>query len=503
MLTTRTLTIILAVLALTTTAACRDKNGSDNPDGGGGDGGGGGDTTIQEVQNDSMPVGTAVNLRGVVVISIDTYGGRTGSIHVMEPGGGAFSGVQVFLNGTQAAGLAVGDLVDVLGAVKDEFALSDDTTGRTLTQLEPPQGGAITVTKTGTGTVPAPEVVNPWDLAADDAEAEKWEGVLIQFNDVAVLSAPRNVTQTDPLLKEMDITGPFPVSSSLTALADTIMRDDCYASIVGIGDYFFDYKLLPRSAADLTAGGTNCPAQEAGDTDCADEADNDYDGFVDCADFSCQDSVAACVTDTTVVDIQNETVTFGSAVNLVDVVVTGVDFRRKNLWVADASAGAQYNGILVFRGFGSASELPANIMAGATIDVRGRVASFENVTQIADPVITFKSAGADNGTPVTGLDAATLNDDTTGEPYEGVIVQIGASQVTQMSAGFNGFIVNDGTGDIVIDGDIDAYTPASATECYSSITGILHVDEVPVDSDTYRRAIEIRGDADVVTTACP
>ncbi|MBS1124829.1 MAG: hypothetical protein H6Q90_7057, partial [Deltaproteobacteria bacterium] len=112
---------ILASLGLSL-LACRGSGGSgdDQP---GVDAPVGGSVTIQAVQNDTMPKGTAVELHGVVVTAIDAFGARTGDMWVEEVGGGAFSGVKMFgVPLDQLAALTVGDLVDVTNAEKDEFA---------------------------------------------------------------------------------------------------------------------------------------------------------------------------------------------------------------------------------------------------------------------------------------------------------------------------------------------------------------------------------------------
>src|SRR5688500_12913085 len=80
---------------------------------GGGDGSNAGEVTIQEVQNDAMTPGTQVEVKGVVVVQIDTYGKRTGDFFVAETGGGPFSGVKVFgAPLSVVATLQVGDIVD-------------------------------------------------------------------------------------------------------------------------------------------------------------------------------------------------------------------------------------------------------------------------------------------------------------------------------------------------------------------------------------------------------
>ncbi len=195
-------TKLVALMMALSLFACRSGGKDDDDDGGDGsddDGGSADDIAIQDIQSDDMPVGTPVTMRGVVVVAVDAYGGRNGSVFVMEPEGGPYSGVLMFGAGDAAASLAPGDLVDVVGGVKDEFALDDDETGRTMTEITPPDGGgAIEVTKVGDGEVPAPEVLQPWELSGDDDESEKWEGVLIRFENVRNFNAPGGVTDTDP-----------------------------------------------------------------------------------------------------------------------------------------------------------------------------------------------------------------------------------------------------------------------------------------------------------------
>lgn len=496
----RTVLSVVSVLVLCAAAGCRDKDASNDVDAGPGVDGGGDDVKIQDIQDDNMPVGQAVTVRGVVVVHVDSFGSRTGGIYVQEPEGGERSGVFVFLSGTQAAGLVAGDLVDLLGGEKDEFALSDDTSGRTLTEISPPQGGTITITKVGTGTVPTPPVLNPWDLATSEAEAEKWEGVTVTFENVAVLSAPRMVTQSDPTILEMEVTGPFPVQNSLTQLENTIMRDACLASLTGIVDYFFDYKLLPRTAADIASGGTSCPAQEEGDTACGDTMDNDYDGFADCADFSCQDTVAACTTDTTVVAIQDGTIAENTAVGLTDVIVTAIDTdsmgKRTHIWVADAAAAAPHNGVYVYRG-SSPTALDAAIVLGSTVDVSGKVTEFNGLTEITNVTsLVDKGIAPVVPTPVI-VPYATLSNAADGEPYEGVLVEVTNVQVVNPDENFGKFSVGATSDKLIVDDTIYRHT-TGAGQCFASIRGVMDYNGTDV-----HRSLLPRSAADVVTEACP
>ncbi len=475
--------VLLAVtLATATMGACRGSDTNDKPDGGGNNGGidavgGGNDVTIQEVQSANMAVGTGVTLRGVVVVAIDAYATRTGTIYVMEPGGGEFSGVEVGTDVTAASGVAVGDLVDITNAVKDEFTLETRTCERTsdctITQLEAPQGGSIAVTKVGTGTVPAPKVLNPWDLAADDLEAEKWESVLIQFNDVAIMSDPREVSTG---IDEMRITGPFSVNSGLTDIKSAA-KDDCYASITGIGNYFFSYKILPRSAADLASGGTGCLPSETGVTMCADNDDNDRDGFPDCKDFSCLEDSTVTTCDSPTTAIQDGTLSRGDAARLNDVVVTAIAFNKKHLWVQDAGGAAVYNGVYVFRG--SAPVLDTAIKVGSVVDVVGSVAEFtqetgadvRTLTQLRPGSVTWVSDGATpaNLGPVTVAQLLAAD----GGKYEGVLLTIENVKVVDVPVAPSfAFSVGTASEKLFVDDSILRYTPTAA-ECMT-IVGIAH-----------------------------
>ena len=491
--------LVAMMLALSLFACRGDDDGGDDGDDGDdtGDQGGGEDTSIYDVQSDDLAVGEPVTVRGVVVVAVDAYGGRAGGLYVMEPEGGPFSGVFVFVEGTEAAELAPGDIVDVVGGVKDEFALDDDETGRTLTEISPPEGGTIAVTKTGDGEVPAPETVVPWELAADDAESEKWEGVLVRFDNVRVNSPPEGVSSTDETLLEMRVTGPYAVQSALTGLAD-IENGACYSSIVGIGDYFFNYKILPRSADDLVAGADeDCLAPEIGDELCGDDTDNDYNGFADCDDFSCADASVACpTTETSVADIQSGVVEADTVVSLSQVIVTGVSFdnpsgvlQNRTFWVQDAAAGAENNGVSIFWPEEAAGELPPEIVVGRTVNLQGTVEEFPCLDDACsdNPLTRLNFATASDFGPIVpvadlipleGVDLATIAADPDSEPYEGVLVTLENVEVVAL-AGTNDFSIGVGKAVLGVDDVIFRYrtdNDVTVGQCFSSITGIVHRD---------------------------
>jgi predicted extracellular nuclease len=418
--------------------------------------GAGGTGSIYDVQTpggSASAVGTPVSFQNVVVTAVDRFGARTGVIYVQEQAGGAYSGVALYsgngiqVNNSTLGTLAVGDIVNVDNGEVDEFALTSDTSGRTLTEVVSRMNMKLTVTKVSSGTPPAPVVVLPWTLATNLDEAEKWEGVLIRFENVAVISAAAVIGGTggtDQTLAKMRVTGPFIVESSLTALVDTASPPaslyhvgDCFASVSGIGDYFFDYLLLPRDASDIVTGGTGCATQE---TNCTDTIDNDHNGYADCADFACQASTPSCTAATTVIDIQKGIVAVNTPVQVEGVVVTAIKAgtsatQPKYVWVEDPT-GVDFSGIAVYK-----ATAPAGLAIGDQVTVKGVTTEYSgggtgSVTEIqstaANPATITKTGTASVPTPMV-LSPAALVAPPTPNPYDGLLVKVVNVKVTNIN----------------------------------------------------------------------
>ncbi len=452
----RKLSLLALVLA---TAACRDSGGGDdtqNPD----SNTSGSDTKIQAIQDEAMTNGTAVTVKGVIVTAIDAYGGKTGDFWIQEPEGGEFSGIHVFgAPLDQVAALAIGDVVDVSGAEKDDFMYSEFDPGYAITELKPVSGGVMTVTKTGANMVLEPQVVNAAEIGAlsdymaRHAEWEKWEGVLIKIENVRATSSDACVGSmcTDATLHKFEVTGDVVIQSSLAAMpTPAVMQADCLASITGVLDYFFDYQLLPRTTAEIVAGGTGCEA----------------------------------ISSATIADVRSGAAT--GTVEINDVYVSAVSFNKKNFWISQSLTAAPNQGAMVFRCAGSACNntavLDASVVVGAKVKVIASVAEFNNgnaangsITQLRSPVTTVLAAPTTAPVPVTGQSVTSLLA-TTGEPYEGVLVTLSDVKVT--TVGTNGtFGVSDlaaypGAVAFKADDDMYRFVAGDADDCYASITGI-------------------------------
>ncbi len=458
------------------------------------------EVTIQEVQNDAMPSGTAIELKGVVVTAIDVFGGRTGEFFVSEPGGGPNSGVKVFGAGVaQVAALTVGDIVDITNAIKHEGCTAASPcgtvifdNGASITEVMGTAAGTLVVTKTGTGTVPSPVEVDAAAIAAlptpaaRDAEWEKWEGVLIKVIKARQIGVVRPFSGADsePDQFEFRATGVFRVQSGLSALPDTATFGVCYASMTGVLDFFFNYGLQPRSAADLVTGGTNCSPAAT--------------------------SVAMIQSGMKpeVVILTNVVVTARDDIGMNTMATPPVPSNR-GFWVADAAAAAPNNGVYVF----TREKVPAaNFAIGAVVSVQGGVDEFDlgmsgmppvgdtltEVVDIVDPP-TFVSAGTTLPIPVTVAADILANIGAPGEPYEGVLVRVANVKVTNINVSLGKVELTDNTGNkIIMDNDSFDWLGQTANTCYATLTGVMSVQ---VNENV--RTINPRSLTDMVTgTGC-
>ncbi len=441
--------------------ACRDSGGGDDtltPDGSTGSE----DMTIQEIRNDAMPAGTPVTIKGAVVVAIDAFGKDTQDVYVSEPEGGPYSGIKIYRAPVdQIAALEPGDIVDISGAIKFKACLAEQPCGSvTFDESEAPiqlvaaATGSMTIKKAGTGEVPAPAVLDAKQLAAmpkeeREAEWKKYEGALLkvvnarQLNDVKPFG-----NNPGPDSTEFRITGVARVQSELVELPATSVVGTCYDSITGVGDWFFNYIVSPRSEDDLVAGGSACHPMV--------------------------DSISALRSASTPPEL----------VKLTDVYVAAVAFNKRNLWVSSSLTAAENEGVFVYRGTTmSASELPAEVVAGAKVTVYGEGIEFDGnnggdtLTQVTSPSITVVAApGNDELAPVTGKSVTELLAAQTGDGYEGVLVTLTNVKVVTVGTSGNNNITDlaqyPGNVAFKADDDIYRFVAGDANKCYASITGI-------------------------------
>ncbi|HEY1555515.1 MAG TPA: hypothetical protein VGF94_11840 [Kofleriaceae bacterium] len=503
--------VLFVVASLAAVVACRSSSTATPDTPGGGDGGGGGAVTIQDIQNGTVPTGTQVEIDNVIVTAIDNFGATTGNIWVEEPGGGPYSGVLVYhADANVIATLAIGDQVTVSNALTDQFALTGsnaDPTGRTDTELEPlASGQTVTVTKTGSGTVPAPVVVDALSIGMmGDADSQgpnfsmawrQYLGVLITVNNVSAQSAPKGFGGTPTPADDYDlgITGVAELEGSLTDItASSIARGTCFSNLTGVLDYFYNFLVLPRSSADFTiaADGSTCPQPE---TVCGDGIDNDGNGFGDCGDDNCIITDGTCHPTVTISALDSYAdanltapVQSTAGAEITGACVVAVSSNKKSVWISAAGQAAANGGLLVF----GSTVVPTGVVAMATVDVIGTPASFTQKSSTApEAQLEFNQLAFTVDAPVcaplpkTALSAAQLAVDSTGHPYIGSLVTLdtahGGPITIATAAGAAGFgTLTQGSTTFAFGNTILGTTGGDkdAAGCsYTSITGIWTYD---------------------------
>jgi hypothetical protein len=462
----RITTLAFLGLSLLAATACRGGgNGDDdddNPDGPPP----GGSVTIQEVQDPAMPDLTPVTLEGVVVTAIDTFGAKTGDMWVEEPGGGAFSGIKVFGAPLDVvATLVPGDIVTLSNAQKKEFACMGDICGGgvfrdglSITEVQGATGpNTLVVTKTGTGPLPPVETVDAKlidelpTLAERDAEWEKWEGVLINVINARQLTSVTTFGDDNIDQHAFDASGGIVVESVLADIGAPI-AGTCFTGIQGVGDFFFDYLLLPRASTDLVAGGTGCTAQ----------------------------------TVATIADVQSGTATGSVVIN--DVFVTAISFNKKSLWVASSLTAGPNVGLFAFS---NGAELDTSVVVGAKVQLLGTAVEFNDdamggtLTELTSPAVVVSADAPGTLVPVTNQTVAQLLDPTTAPMFESVLVTLTNVNLTALGNGTNGFIgtaVQNGTS---FKFGTEVLRPAvTDLKCYATITGFWTNMQAPATGAT-------------------
>ena len=209
---------------------------------------------VQDPTADGHPdVGTNVRVEDLVVTAVDRFdedgSGKTGTVFVQEIDGGPWSGIQLYRPAVQPASeyLLPGDVVEVEGQYV-EFDLGQinpawaDATGRTISQVA---NGVVR--KTGEWISPEPALIDdPADLQEDPA-AESWEGVLVEMRDV-------DVTRARDSYGAFQVTGGALVDDDNYQIPNPAVGDH-FVRVAGVSTYLAaEYKVLPRSALDVTGG---------------------------------------------------------------------------------------------------------------------------------------------------------------------------------------------------------------------------------------------------------
>ena len=439
---------LLTTLPLTFSVGCSAlDNGSDGSSASSGETGadgsgtatttGGSAMTIYEIQqgvaDGSVFDGDAVSVSEVVVTSpiVDKNGEQT--VYVQESAGGEWSGIALFAPGGFGQELNVGDVVSFSGSVSEFFD---------HTQIAIAAGEDLSVSSSGAPLEPA--TVAATDIATGAATAENWESVLVRVENVACTVAV-NMYGEFQVEDSLLVDDYFLVAANQPSVEPVV--GDEFARIDGILTYNFEeFKLAPRDADDVDAGGSS-------DTSGGDGDSTGGDG------------------DISIYDVQMGVVGVGTTVTLTDVIVTSPTDPDNETFYVQEEAGGEYSGISVW----VMDPTGLSVGPGDLVTLTGVYQEYFDNSQIvltatSDLNVTGAATVPD---PALVAPADVATNGSAQENWEGVLVRVENVSVTDDALGFGDFLVTDGL-------RVDDYffpmntfvVPANGT-AYSSITGIM------------------------------
>jgi len=440
---------------------------------------------IQDTTSAAHPAEeTAVILEDVIVTAIDNDGSADGTFNfwVQEFEGGPYSGIMVYNPAIDVTVLAVGDVV-VMAGIYSEY--------RELSQIELLE----IVAYEGDPTLVVPEVVAAADIATGGAQAEAYESVFVQVEDVTVTNANPDGPAND--FGEFEVTGGLRVVDNLFVIDPDPALGDTFASLAGVLYYSFsNFKLMPRSAADVVAGEA-LPCDPVCDANacqtcvggacvplCDPAACETCEGGA-CAS-TCQPGetcdAGACVPagdQATIYDVQDGTIpgcsTGCPSYSIAGLVVTAVDQRDVDagtFYVMDPAGGA-FSGALVFP-YATAT-ITGEVVPGALVDLTFEVRDNAKGTNLRASVVTVTGSGPIPAPAVIADPASLATGGDLADDYEGVLVRVEGVTVTDANpdvatGDYNEFVV-DG---LRVDDELVEIAPdPQVSDTFTSITGVV------------------------------
>jgi hypothetical protein len=212
----------------------------------------------QAAPESRLPDGQTIRAQGVIVVAVDNYDdnglGAVGDIYVQDPvqtgaKGTPWSGLRLYrpTKNPPDLELAPGQGVDLVG----EFVAFPGPNGSTPfgDGILVPQASNASLTLTYEAKPPEPIDITPADIA-DPVTGMQYASRLVRMHDV-VLTA--DFAGARPEAKIYDTAGKTVLSAKLYPVHKdaTIKSGVTLKSVTGVLDYFYNFKLCPRSAADI------------------------------------------------------------------------------------------------------------------------------------------------------------------------------------------------------------------------------------------------------------
>jgi len=375
-------------------------------------GSGGEVLTISDLQQNGH-VGPA-KLEGVIVTAEPGDEG----FWVQDAGGGEWSGLYVYTDRLDTeVTVSVGDVLNITGEVSEYYDLTEISVGN-----------ANDIEATGT-TAEATTA----SLSEAPADWENYEGVLVTLSSVEVGAGGEY--------------GVYALNYSGLLIDDelysySLSQGDTFETLTGVIHYSYgEFKIYPRTAADMGGAGNNGGGEPSGEP--SDEPDP--------------------AEATTIMSLQDGTVSIGSAVLVEGVIVTGINAAGTRITVQDPTA-TEYAGIMLYLASGGAT-----VSIGDEVSVSGVLEDYFGRTniEIADVADIQASGSTGTITPV-----ALTQNPSDWEVYEGMLVSLGSATVSSEPDQYMVCTLSEYS--ISLDDGLFDYTSAvSNGVTYSNIVGVV------------------------------
>ncbi len=323
-------------------AACVKPKASDDTASGGSDE----DVTIYDIQQGLVSDGASVTLRGVIASTpLNQYGN---GFFIEEPDGGEYSGLYVYVQGSDAPSFNPYDELTISGTYAEYQP--DPKDPETITELTITGASAVQVTGSGTLEPAAIDVPDDW---------EPWEGVLVSLPDQEVLDCANQYG-------EVDLSAGIEMDDAFYSFETE--RGATYTSITGPIHYNWGaWAILPRDDSDLAGytAGEGCAAT--------------------CAEIQ-QDGIEGGVT-------------------LEDVIVTSPIDSSGNFFVQDAGGG-EWSGMYIY----TYDDVELDLSVGDVVTIDGSATEYYDLTEVALSSADDLTASGETSEPVV-LDLAEAPDD--------------------------------------------------------------------------------------------
>lgn len=407
------LALVLATGCLT--PQTQDKGDDDSSGDSGGSSGG---ESIYDVRTGAVEADTQVTLNGVVITSGLVADGD--GFFIQDPDGGEYSGLFVYLQGVSDYTPYPDDVINVVGTVTDYYGWTELTVA-SATNIEVVDEMSVT-----------PEVLTGTEGWGEE-DWEPWESVLVTLPDQTVTSALDSYG-------EVDLSAGIPMDNLFFDYSTEYGAT--YTSITGPLEYFYGFKITPRTEDDL-AGYTPGEGPSA---------------------------ASVCDIQMSMGEMDGQPVTLENVV-----ATTGLTTNSGGFWVQEMPGA--WCGVYVY--LGSAAEgTDFTIAAGDVVTITGSVSEYD-ATGSGNPLTeisvgTVDDIVASGTTAEPGVTALAAEDvpttDEAWEAYEGVLISLPDVEITSEETSYGEVETNWG---IQLDDNL-YYYDLFLGDTFEVVTGVVN-----------------------------